>query len=467
MFLDIEKKDPQHTAIIDNLGTLISYGGLREFSETFYSAIQKRCLIFILCEDSAGALAAYVSCLDNRVVPLMVSAGIDPELLEKLISVYHPEYLWVPQRLRSSFKYSSVFEELHYALLKTDLCGYELYNDLALLLTTSGSTGSAKYVRHSYKNIISNAQNVASVFELNEQERGMVSLPLQFTQGLNVATSHLLAGATVLLSTNTLIQKEFWDFFKQYKATSMTCVPYSVELLDRLRFFRMDLPYFKVLNQGGGRLPDQLFRKCADYAHDTGRKFIPTYGSTETTSRMAYLPAELSLTKCGSIGRPLPGCSFELLDDSGRSIDAENTVGEIVFKGPNVTLGYAECGDDLKKGDERLGVYCTGDLAYFDSDGCYFIVGRKKRFVKIFGYRVSLDEIERLVKDNFQIECACVGTDKKITIFTPEKELGDSIIRFLSEKTNLHYSAFSVRILDSIPKNDTGKTQYRALEAML
>ena len=467
MFLNLNQKKQDHIAIIDNHGVMMAYGQLSTFSNDFFSNINKRTLIFILCENSAAPLAAYVSSLTNRVVPLMVSAHMDSDLLKKLVQSYRPEYLWVPNETSLCFEYSAVYHKLGYTLWKTDLKPYPLYDDLALLLTTSGSTGSAKYVRHSYLNVIENAKNVARVFELDEEEVGMESLPLQFTQGLNVATSHLLSGATVLLTTDNIVQKEFWNFFKENHATSMTCVPYSIELLDRLRFFRMDLPSFKVLNQGGGRLPDQLFKKCAEYAVNTNRRFIATYGSTETTSRMAYLPAEMAMTKCGSIGRPLPNCSFDLIDDEGNLITDRHVIGEIVFKGPNVTLGYAESGQDLMKGDERQGVYQTGDLAYFDEDGCYFIVGRKKRFLKIFGYRISLDETERLIKGGYHIECACVGTDKKLTVFTTEQHQEQEIINFLAEKTHLHYSAFDVRTLDSIPKNDTGKTQYKVLETML
>lgn len=467
MFLDLDKKPKENIAIIDGTETKMSYGELCEFSDIFYGQIQKRTLIFILCQNSIAPLAAYVSCFSNRVVPLLVSANMDAEALENLIKKYHPEYLWLPENMASQFPYSQTFESHHYCLLKTGLKCPPMYDDLSLLLTTSGSTGSAKYVRHSYENIIANARNVACVFELNEAENGMDSLPLQFTQGLNVATSHLLSGATVLLTTANLMQKEFWDFFKKYKATSMTCVPYSIELLDRLHFFEMDLPDFKVLNEGGGRLPDKTFIKCAEYAHNSGRKFIATYGSTETTSRMAYLPAELALSKCGSIGRALPECSLTLIDDDGTEITKPHTNGEIVFRGPNVSLGYAESSDDLIKGDERNGIYHTGDLAYFDEDGCFFIVGRKKRFLKIFGYRISLDETERMIKDRFHIECACSGSDKKMVIFTTSAHMEHDICSFMSEKTNLHSSAFEVRFIETIPKNDTGKTQYKILEAML
>lgn len=467
MFLDIDKRSPEHIAIIDGSEQKITYGELCCFTKEFYSHIDHRSLIFILCHNCIAPLAAYVSCLSNRVVPLLLSANTDKEMVKHLIDIYHPEYIWgVPEDL-TGFSYEKTYEAYGYSMLKTGLESFPMYEDLSLLLTTSGSTGSAKFVRHSYENVIANARNVSKVFEMDENSVGMDSLPLQFTQGLNVATSHLMSGAVVLLTKANLMQKDFWDFFKKYRAQSMTCVPYSIELLEKLRFFRMDLPDFKVLNQGGGRLPDKTFMMCAEYAQNTGRKFIATYGSTETTSRMAYLPAELATRKCGSIGKALPECSLTLIDDSGNTIEQPNEVGEIIFKGPNVTLGYAESGADLIKGDERHGQYATGDLAYFDEDGCFFIVGRKKRFLKLFGYRISLDETERILKDRFHIECACVGTDKKMSVFTTAADMEENILQYLTEKTNLHRLAFEVCHIDAIPKNDTGKTQYKELEKLI
>ena len=450
-------------AIIDSCGFTLTYGELCAFCEEYYSQIKRRTLVFILCENSAGALAGYVASLSGRVAPLLLSSSMDRELLMNLIKLYRPSHLWVPAGMAESFGYKNVFGKYGYSLLDTGLQTFRLYDDLSLLLTTSGSTGSPKFVRHSYANVEANAANVAAVFELDSSERGMVSLPIQFTQGLNVASSHLYSGAVVLLSTANLMNREFWDFFKGQKATSFTGVPYSIEVLDKLRFFRMELPYFKTLNQGGGRLSNELFMKCVQYAETTGRQFIATYGSTETTSRMAYLPPRLASRKCGSIGIPLPQASMSLVDENGSEITEPNVEGEIVYRGPNVTLGYAESGEDLARGDERDGIFATGDLAYRDEDGCYFIVGRKKRFLKLFGYRISLDETERLIKGAFAIECACVGTDKKMLIYITDKAKQSDILNFIMQKTGVYMSAFEVRITDYIPKNDAGKTLYEKL----
>ena len=128
-------------------------------------------------------------------------------------------------------------------------------------------------------------------------------------------------------------------------------------------------------------------------------------------------------------------------------------------------MGYAQCAADLAKGDERGGVLETGDMAQVDEDGYYTIVGRKKRFLKLFGNRVNLDEVERMLKAAFPDgECACGGKDDHLMIFsTSEKEL-PAMRQWLSEKTGLNQSGFATLHLDAIPKNDAGKTLYRELE---
>jgi len=462
LFLDLDKKAPNAPAVVDNLGFSLTYGDLVGFADGFCEKAGGRTLIFILCENCAGALAGYAACLSGRIVPLMLGNGMDRRLLKALIAEYRPAFLWVPESAAGDFGYPCVLEGFGYALIKTRLEPGPLYDGLSLLLTTSGSTGSPKLVRHSYENVESIARSVAEVFGMDENERGMVSLPLQFTQGLNVASSHLYGGSVALLSTDALMKREFWAFFKAQQATSFTGVPYSYEVLDRLRFFRMDLPHLRTINQGGGRLTDALFMKCAKYAADTGRRFVATYGATETTSRMAYLPPELAPEKCGSIGVAMPCGSISLFDD-GREIRDANKTGEIVYKGPNVTLGYAERSADLARGDERGGVYATGDLAWRDEDGCHYIVGRKKRFLKLYGYRIGLDEAELLIKNELGVLCACTGSDKKMSIYVTEKGIERDVVRFVSAKTGIIPGAFEVVFVEQIPKNDAGKTLYEKL----
>ena len=200
-----------------------------------------------------------------------------------------------------------------------------------------------------------------------------------------------------------------------------------------------------------------MFRILAKYAEDNGKKFIPTYGQSECTARMTYLPAELSMTKTCSIGIAEPGGQLSIIDSNGNETFEGEVTGEMVYRGENVTLGYAYNAGDLIKGDENHGVMYTGDLAYRDLDGCYFIVGRLKRFLKIFGLRIGLDEIELMVKSEFKTDCVCSGTDEMLTVNVTNENIVDKVISFIEEKTHLFHKNIEVIVVNAIERNEAGK----------
>ena len=217
------------------------------------------------------------------------------------------------------------------------------------------------------------------------------------------------------------------------------------------------------MTQAGGKITPELHEKFAIYAAEQGKQFVVMYGAAEATSRMGYLPPERAVDKKGSMGIPIPGGKFMLITTDGSEVTTPNTTGELVYEGKNVTLGYAENGKDLILGDENHGRLETGDMAQFDEDGYYYIVGRKKRFLKIYGNRVNLDEIERLIKDEFEIDAASSGTDDHMYIFVTDKKYADSVRNFVIRKTKLNPAAFKVIVIDEISRNDSGKTLYSEL----
>ena len=455
---------PNNNAVITNSDINLTYFELHHHSDNVYKNIGERCLIFCLSENSIGCLVGYVSFISNNVVPLMLDSSINLDLLASLVDIYSPKYLWVSNKKLSDFSDWTVrFSYLGYNLIANPNGIYHsLPKDLALLLTTSGSTGSPKLVRLSYDNIKANAESIAEYLSIDEHERPITTLPLSYSFGISIINSHLIKGATILLTSKSLMEKEFWSFLKEQQATSMSGVPYTYEMLKKLRFFKMDIPSLKTLTQAGGKLNNELNKEFSEYFVKTSRRFFVMYGQTEATARMSYLPPEYSLTKLGSMGIAIPGGEFSLIDDLGSVINDNEIVGELVYKGRNVSLGYAECGDDLIKGDENQGVLITGDLAKRDADGFYYIVGRKKRFIKIYGNRVNLDETERLLKSIIS-DCACVGVDDHMKIYINDKSRLDEVRNFISLKTGIHHSAFTVKHIDLIPKNSSGKTIYSSL----
>ncbi|MDR3305033.1 MAG: AMP-binding protein [Clostridiales Family XIII bacterium] len=448
MIFQLDEKDRSAPAAVSESGSALTYGALLDAAGEVSDAVKSRSLVFILAKNTIASLCCYIGCITKGAVPLLLDAGIDGKLLENLIAAYHPSYLFSPEG----------------RLSETGLAPFALHEDLGLLLTTSGSTGSPKLIRQTVSNMEANAKSIAGYLGLTKDERPITTLPMNYTYGLSILHSHLLVGAAILLTEKSILQKEFWQFFREGEATSFGGVPYTYEMLKKLRFFRMELPSLRTMTQAGGKLPSELHREFAEYAARTGRNFVVMYGQTEATARMSYLPPKRALEKTGSMGIAIPGGKLSLIDAGGREIADADTVGELVYEGPNVTMGYAESGADLAKDDEWQGRLETGDMAKKDQDGYYYIVGRKKRFLKIYGNRVNLDEVEQIIKNNFGLECACAGVDDHMNIFITDETFADSVRKSVSETTGIYFRAFEVRVIREIPKNEAGKTLYKELE---
>ncbi len=455
----------ENIAVQDEYGNKFTYDQLDSHATRLAKKVGGRCLVFSLCRNEIGSVIGYVGFINNGIVSVQLNSHLEEKLLQNLIDAYKPAFIWAPKDQKEHFTWAeTVYKTFGYELLKTGFDKrYELYDELALLITTSGSTGSPKFVRQSYENICDNARSIAQYLKLDATERPITTLPMNYVYGLSIINSHFKVGATLLLTDKGLMQKEFWNFFKEEEATSFGGVPYTYEMLDKLRFFRMKLPSLRTMTQAGGKITPELHEKFAEYAKENGKNFVVMYGAAEATSRMGYLPPEKAVKKKGSMGIPIPGGKFNLVDADGNIITTPYTTGELIYEGKNVTLGYAECGEDLKKGDERNGRLETGDMAQFDDEGYYFIVGRKKRFLKIYGNRVNLDEIDRLIKSEFEIEVASSGVDDHLYIFVTDEKYAEKVKEFVVAKTKLNHVAFNVIVIDEIPKNDSGKTLYREL----
>jgi acyl-CoA synthetase (AMP-forming)/AMP-acid ligase II len=327
----------------------------------------------------------------------------------------------------------------------------DVHPDLALLLTTSGSTGNPKLVRLSRSAVLANAEQIATVLGITADDVAITTLPLFYSYGMSVLHSHLLRGATVVLERTGLMQKDFWAAVTDHGVTSMAFVPYQYEMLRRLRFDPARYPALRSLTQAGGRLRTDLVTDFAQRMATTGGKLFVMYGTTEAGPRMATLPPERLDEKLGSVGPALPGGSFSVEDD------------EVVYRGPNVMMGYADTAADLAKGDELGGVLHTGDLGRLDDDGFLFITGRAKRMGKVFGVRINLDDVEK----NFPV--AAVAGEDKLQVFAEgvTEDEARGLRTKISEWLGTHHTGVVVRSIESLPLLPNGKVDYRALEALL
>ena len=439
------------TALIASDGQQYSYKWLLEYGDAVAQQAAERSLVFLIGSNTPQCIAGYVGFIRRGVVPVLINHTVSQEMIDQLVDAYKPEFIYRPG------------DSGDYELSQFATCNSQLFPELGLILTTSGSTGSPKFVRLTYENLFSNAESIAQYLEIASDDRAITTLPMTYSYGLSIINSHLISGACIILTDAPIIGKEFWTLFKEQTPTTFGGVPFVYDMLKKLRFARMNCPSLKYITQAGGHLSAELVKEFEDICKQKGIKFIVMYGQTEATARMAYMPWDKLEGRENSIGIAIPGGEFFLIDDAGAVIDQPDVPGELCYRGPNVSLGYATCRDELAKGDENGGVLHTGDVAKRDAEGFYYIVGRKKRFLKIFGNRVNLDEVQTLLLKR-GIEAACVGKDDAMKVYVVTGTDCNAVRQLLAELTHLNLSAFTVLNIDAIPRNDAGKILYSKLE---
>ena len=391
-----------------------------------------RRLVLLECRNDVETVVTYLAALQGHHPVLLVGPDC---LRDDLVTAYRPEVV-------ASGPHLDVI----------DRAGHELHPDLALLLSTSGSTGSPKLVRLSRQNITSNAESIATYLGLTSEDRAATTLPMHYCYGLSVVNSHLAVGASLLLTEASVTEERFWEEFAGAGATSFAGVPHVFDLLDSSGFANRELPTLTTVTQAGGRLDPATVRRYALLGRDRGFDLVVMYGQTEATARMAYLPPHLAAERPECIGVPIPGGSLR--------IDGDLDVGELVYSGDNVMLGYASGPEDLALG-RTVQELRTGDLARQHEDGLFELVGRASRFAKLFGIRVDLDRVETLAAQEGVVARA-VEYDAQLHLFVGRH--GDiASARDLGQRLGLPDHSLALHVLAQQPVTASGKPDYAAL----
>ncbi|MBU8817459.1 AMP-binding protein [Mycolicibacterium goodii] len=400
-----------------------------------------RRLVLLETHNDIATVVGYLAALAAGHVVLPVAPGGDHTAI---IGTYSPDTVIDADGIRH----------------RRDEPAHRLHEDLALLMSTSGSTGSPKLVRLSRTNLLSNATAIAEYLGIRETDRAATTLPLSYCYGLSVLNSHLLRGAALILTEDSVLDDAFWDLFTEHRGTSFAGVPHTFELLDRIGFDTMSLPHLRYITQAGGRMAPERVRRFAVQAQRQGWRLVVMYGATEATARMAYLPADLALTRPDAIGKPIPGGEFTIEQRDGWP----DGTGELVYRGPNVMLGYAHGPDDLASG-ATLDALRTGDIARRGADGLFEIVGRSSRFVKLFGLRIDLQRLESgLAEQN--ITALCTGDDDGIAVAATAPAVAAEVTRLVAAAARIPASGVRTAIVDELPRLTSGKPDYPAVRAL-
>jgi long-chain acyl-CoA synthetase len=443
------------TAVIADDGRRLSYADLSCGADRFGESISssRKTFGFVLCRNTPECLMAYLGSLRSGNAVCLLDADIHPELLGQLLETYKPDWIFAPDETPiPGYRHCEVRGGFLYGPT-TGGSEISIDHELALLLPTSGSTGSPKLVRLAYRNLQANARSIVEYLAMTAEESCITSLPMSYSYGLSVVNSHLLTGGRLCMTRGSFLQREFWTFLKQFQPTSLAGVPYHYDVMLRMRMLEQDLPGLRTLTQAGGRLAPENIGRVENIASKRGYRFFVMYGQTEATARIAYVPSEQLRHKIGSIGIAIPGGSL--------SIDPEAQ--ELVYTGPNVMLGYADNREDLAKQDELQGRLRTGDLAIQDQDGYFYLTGRIKRFLKVFGKRFNLDEMETLINRHANQVVACFGVDDKVCVGVEASANEQAVARVMTDILSIHPTAFRIVKLQALPRLANGKLDYPSL----
>ena len=426
----------------------VTYGELARLVEEQRAELGAvRRLVALEATPTVASVVAHLAALAGEHPVLLLAPG-DLERHRTVLADYHPDVVVdATGSLREQRPGTS----------------HVLHPDLALLLSTSGSTGSPKLVRLSRSNVLANARSIADYLDLRATDTAITTLPLHYCYGLSVLHSHLLVGATVVLTELSVADECFWELAARTSVTGLAGVPHTFALLDAVDFGTrrlQRLPSLRYLTQAGGRMEPARVREYAELAGEHGVDLFVMYGQTEATARMAYLPPELAANHPESVGVPIPGGRLRIAPVPGVT---EPGVGELVYAGPNVMMGYAHSSRDLA-GGPSLSELRTGDLARTTPEGLFQIVGRLDRQAKVLGHRLDLDRVEALLGQEGSAARLVARPDCLWVFVVGGRARGRSrALAAVEAATGLRGAAVRVVAIDQLPLLPSGKTDDAAL----
>lgn len=412
-------------------------------------------LVFLYNDNLIGSVEVLLNFLNSRFTVVLLSSQLHTTFRQSLEALYSPYYIYDPCRTAID-GYNNTTASATIKLFKRDLpAEYLIHSNIKLLLSTSGTTGSPKFVKLSNENLVQNALSILDYMPIKNDDVVPLNVPIVFVYGLSIFTTNCMAAGTIVCTDKDILQPAFWTDFTKYQCSTIGGVPYVYEMLYRIGFFKKDHPSLRYMTQTGGILNQALRNEIVKYTAASNKQFFAQYGQTEAAGRMAYLPQEDLLAKAASIGKPVKNGRFEIDTDTS----------ELIYYGPNVCGGYANSTADLSTWHATDKLY-TGDVARQDEDGYYYITGRIKRIIKLFGTRLNLDEVELILKNVLGGQTlVCTGiNDKYLLVSHVNDQLQEGTIKqVLKETLNIHPASVQVKYIPAMPLTPNGKIDYSTI----
>jgi acyl-CoA synthetase (AMP-forming)/AMP-acid ligase II len=348
-------------------------------------------------------------------------------------------------------------------------------DQLGSIIYTSGSTGRPKGAMLSHGNIVANVKSICQYLNLTDEDIQMVVQPFFYVMGKSLLNTHVAVGGRVIINNKftypaTVIQQMITE-----KVTGFSGVPSTyAHLLHQspLAASRDELSSLRYCSQAGGHMAATNKLKLMEILPEK-TALVVMYGATEASARLAYVEPEMLSGKIDSIGKGIPGVTLKVLDTKGNEVPIRD-VGELVATGDNIMQGYWKNESATAEALSEHG-YHTGDLAYRDEDGYFFVVGRKDNQLKVSGHRINTQEIEDvIVASGLAVDVVVMGIPDPllenrlvaVVVATSDAE-SQSIIAFCAKRLPTYKLPQAILFVDSLPKSASGKIDRKRCEQLI
>lgn len=394
----------------------------------------KRSICFLLCENSIGFLKIYVNLMRNNAIIFMLNKELSEASLQNLIKRFKPNFLFCSNKKKfASFKQMSKFDNYYIYHLKKKV--EIVKKKIAIILPSSGSISSSKYIMLSHENLINNIKSIKHYLKIKQNDRAITLLQPYYSYGLSVINSHIYSGASIVINNSTIFNLSFWHSIKKNKVTNFNGVPEIYRIIVKYKFFKLIKNHVRYLTLAGGSLDKNNLKKIIKFCEKNKVNFYNMYGQTEASPRIAYIELKDLKKNMGSIGKAVRGGKL-IIENKILSFDKKLAKGELVYKGKNIMLGYCNNLVDIKKKSKEIKKLNTGDYGYKNKSNFFFITGRIDRLIKINSIRYNLDEIENIL-NNINIKSACIKKKNYIHIYVERETSLKKILKVTDLPSNI------------------------------
>ena len=459
-----EKKNisEDKVVIITKENIKITYGELLRKVTYVGTFITARSVCLVKTSNSLEGLIIYLACLQKKSVAILLDNNTKENSFQEIINSFKPNYIFNNLENIENDNYKKYNNEVISSFfIQKKFKKLNIKSNIAILISTSGSTGSVKFAKISYKNLRSNTINIIDYLKISQSDRTITNLPLFYSYGLSIVNTHIFAGASLILTDKALIDKSSINLVKENKITNLNGVPFTYDIIFKFNLDKYYLSNINFLTHVGGKLKLEAFDKIINILKNK-KKFYIMYGQTEASPRMSYCLVKNKTFINGLIGKPIKGGQFFLLDKENKIISKPNTIGKLFYKGPNVFLGYASNILEMNSNKSTVRLLDTGDMAKFNFNNQFILVSRDSRYIKIEDKRINLDDIEYKLQQS-DLEVLCTGNDHIFIWYTEKGIEKNKIYQIIKENFSITKRVITLKHINEFPKNSAGKILYKNL----